>query len=210
MNPSVRFRPGPVSNGVMVPAPLLAALDARDGAHADGAGRAAAATAAELVAEAPRLRRLVHRLLGWQARAGELDDVVQDVLLAAWRQRATFRGDAALATWLVRIALRTTHNHVRHTARRRRRFAGWFTLGDAEPTALPDPAAERDDTLAPLRTALAQLGHGDREVLVLRYLEQRDAAEVAALLDVTRNALDARLSRARARLRALLPTEELP
>lgn len=185
----------------MLPAPLLAALGPLDGAPSVDAVRAAA-----LCAEAPRLRRLVHRLLGWRAAAGELDDVVQDVLLAGWRHRASFRGDAALGTWLVRIALHTVQNHVRRTARRRRLFA-WFAAGPAEPLAPTEPAG--DERVQRLHTALANLPHADREVLVLRYLEQRDTAEVAALLDLSRAAIDARLSRARARLRGLLPAEDM-
>lgn len=154
-----------------------------------------------LCAEAPRLRRLVHRLLGWRGTAHDLDDLVQDVLLLAWRHRANFRGDATLATWLVRIALRTVQNHARRQAVRRRLFA-WF------PTEPPVPEPPPTDHLDRTRAAMQRLPHRDREVLVLRYLEQRPIDEVAALLGRSRAAVDARLSRARARLRELLAEEE--
>jgi RNA polymerase sigma factor (sigma-70 family) len=48
------------------------------------------------------------------------------------------------------------------------------------------------------------LAHQDREVLVLRYLENRDIPKIAELLGCRRAAVDARLSRARKRLRAVL------
>lgn len=166
--------------------------------------RPAAVTARMLCAEAPRLRRLVHRLLGWQARAGDLDDVVQDVLLAAWRHRGTFRGEAAFTTWLCAIALRTTQNWVRRASLRRRLF-GWLV---GEP---PAPAgSETDERLDATQFAMSRLAHADREVLVLRYLEQRAIPEIADLLRCSRAAVDARLSRARARLRASLGLEEGP
>ena len=155
-----------------------------------------------LSAQAPRLRRLVHRLLGWRASAHDLDDIVQDVLLAAWRHRADYRGDAALSTWLTSIALRKAHNHVRSDRLRHRLFA-W--LGDREPTAAMSAPDERLDRT---HRAMQRLAHADREVLVLRYLERRDIDEVAALLGARRAAIDSRLSRARRRLRAMLAEDE--
>jgi len=157
-----------------------------------------------LLAHEPPLRRLVHRLLGWPAQSDEVADVVQEVFLAAWQHRSSFRGDAALSTWLMTIALRKARNHARWLAVRRR----WFTFC----AELPEPAApatDHDDRLRATHAAMAQLVHRDREVLVLRYLEARPIEAIAALLGVSRNAADARLSRARQRLRALLlPPED--
>ena len=170
----------------------------------DDRPRAAASPLTEqlLCAEEPRLRRLVHRLLGWRARTADLDDLVQDVLLRAWRARDGFRGEAQVSTWLCRIALGLVHDHARRQARHRRLF-GW--LLPAEPAA---PTV--DDNHEPLdrtRQAMQWLAHADREVLVLRYLEQRGIDEIAALLGISRPAVDARLSRARQRLRERLATE---
>lgn len=155
--------------------------------------------AAALCSQAPRLRRLVHRLLGWQSRSGVLDDLVQDVLLAAWRHRATFRGESSLATWLHRIALRTVQNHVRQQ-NVRRRFFGWLR---GEPAAPPCDHGAADRT----HGAMQKLAHQDREILVLRYLEHHPIEDLVRLLGCSRAAVDARLSRARARLRAALGEE---
>lgn len=167
-------------------------------------GRAAPAAAAAgdlLLAHEPQLRRLVHRLLGWP-RPQDVDDVVQEVLLAAWRHRASFRGDAAVSTWLFRIAVRKAQNHARWSAVRRRWSGG--SADDALPAPPLPCAAERADDALAVRAALRSLRHADREVLVLRYLENRAVDEVASLLGIARAAADARLSRARARLRLRL------
>lgn len=158
-----------------------------------------------LAAATPQLRRLVHRVLGWPARATDVDDVVQETLLAAWRHRGAFRGDAAWTTWLSRIALRQASRHARSAALRRRLF-GWLGAGDGEPAAAAEPAP--DERIDATRRALQRLAHPDREVLVLRYLEQRDVPQIGALLGCRRAAVDARLSRARARLRAALDLPE--
>jgi RNA polymerase sigma-70 factor (ECF subfamily) len=153
-----------------------------------------------LAAEAPRLRRLVHRLLGWSTRGGDVDDVVQEVLLAAWRHRGAFRGEATWSTWLHRIALRKVQNHVRAATVRRRLF-GWLV---GEPPATPADTGPNDTRVLATRRALRHLAHRDREVLVLRYLEQREIPAIAELLRCSRAAVDARLSRARLRLRQVL------
>ena len=164
-------------------------------------------TAAALCAEQPRLRRLVHRLLGWRARAADLDDLVQDVLLRAWRARDGFRGDAQLATWLCRIALGLVHDHARRQARHRRLF-GWLLPAEPPAPIADDPIPhEHDEPLDRTRQAMQLLAHADREVLVLRYLEQRDIDDIAVLRGISRAAIDARLSRARQRLRERLATE---
>src|SRR5262249_27317987 len=146
------------------------------------------------------VRRLVHRLLGFAARAAEVDDLVQDVLLRAWQGRAAFRGDSSVATWLCTIALRTVRNHARCArvrARLRRPFAGELLAGPAAPCAV-----ETGDEVAAMQRALARLRHADREVLVLHYLEGRAVAEITALLGCAKNAVEQRLARARQRLRA--------
>lgn len=184
---------------------ILPSDDSRGLGRADAKSDRSALTASALTAEEPRLRRLVHRLLGWPGRQGDVDDVVQDTMLAAWSHRGNFRGDSTIRTWLHRIAVRKAHNHVRATGVRRR-FFRWLGLS-SEPEATARPADERHDLM---QAALQQLGHRDREVLVLRYLEQRSADETAALLGCTRAAVDARLSRARNRLRDTLDLEVTP
>ncbi|MEO6595055.1 MAG: sigma-70 family RNA polymerase sigma factor [Planctomycetota bacterium] len=182
-----------------VPA-MLAALDASTRPQT----AAPPATGFALCAEAPRLRRLVHRLLGWPTSGTDVDDVVQEVLLAAWRHREAFRGEATLATWLTRIAVRKVHNHVRAATVRRRLF-GWWS---AEPVDIQAADSPTDERLAATKLAMLRLAHRDREALVLRYLEQRDIPQIADLLGCSRAAVDARLSRARLRVRAELHLED--
>ena len=164
--------------------------------------RAAARDAAGLLlAEQDRLRRLVHRLLGWPGAGADVDDVVQDVLLMAWRHRTGFRGDSALATWLAAIAVRQVRRHLRWR-RVRDRLAALVSPADL---ATESPSAnETHDEVQAMQRALARLRSDDRAVLVLRYLEDRPIADVAAVLGCSRAAADQRLSRARQRLRAEL------
>jgi len=58
-----------------------------------------------------------------------------------------------------------------------------------------------------VRAALAQMGRGDREVLVLRYLEELSNADIAATLEITEGAVKMRHLRALERLHGLLADE---
>ena len=59
-----------------------------------------------------------------------------------------------------------------------------------------------------VRAGLARLRHADREVLVLRYLEELGVDEIAERLRLKRPAVDARLSRARRRLAEIVDLRE--
>jgi RNA polymerase sigma-70 factor (ECF subfamily) len=149
----------------------------------------------ELLAQfEPGLRRLVARL----AEPGDVDDLVQDTLLALLERGRAYRGQASLSTWLASIAL----NRCRRLARRRRLWRMvWPSLRERRDKA-GGGTARREG----LETALARLSHGDREVLVLRYQQDMTAAEAAATLGIQPAAFDTRLSRARQRLKRLLET----
>lgn len=151
-----------------------------------------------------RVARLAHRLLGWP---DDVDDVVQEVFLAAWRHRKKFRGKdeaRALDSWLNTI----TVNRCRTL--RRRRLARWSRLKEsqAQRSSKADQAADAkalvDDRSALVRDAVRRLPVRDREVLVLHYLEQTPIAELGQMLGLSRNAVDVRLHRARNRLRQQL------
>ncbi|MCR9247855.1 MAG: RNA polymerase sigma factor [bacterium] len=155
-----------------------------------------------LTAEEPRLRRLIHRLLGWPTSRVDVDDIVQETLLAAWSNRRRFRAEASVTTWLHAIAVNQTRRHER-AARRRRRFFRWFGAA-SEPTTIDTPNDATELATTSTQRALRLLAHDQREILVLRYLEQQPIPTIADLLGCTRNAADARLTRARRKLRALL------
>ena len=64
----------------------------------------------------PRVFRFVASLTG--APAADVDDLVQESLLEAWRGRAAFRGESSLLTWVLGIARRRALGRRKSTARR--------------------------------------------------------------------------------------------
>lgn len=149
------------------------------------------------------VRRTVLRLLGYGS--AEVDDLVQEVFLAAWRGRRRLRDADAMGPWLRSIAIRRCRSHVTRIARRRR-LARMLPLGRvAERVPITAPADDGGAGVDPeLARALADLSHDHREVLVLHHLEGLTAPQIAAALGLTANAVDARLHRARGALRRCL------
>jgi RNA polymerase sigma-70 factor, ECF subfamily len=148
----------------------------------------------------PQIRRVAQRLLA----ESQVDDVVQDVFLAALRQLGRFRGDSRLSTWLTSIALRQCRRRQRWQYRwtsmlRRRAVQGVEAEGGRA-----DGASLEAERAAEVCRAVDQLPLLLREVVVLRYMQQLSFAEMTELLGVARGTIDVRLNRAKAKLRELL------
>jgi RNA polymerase sigma-70 factor (ECF subfamily) len=147
----------------------------------------------ELVAgQQARVGRLCYRLLGWQA---DVEDVVQDVFLAALRALPKFRGESSVSTWITRIAVNTCRSHGR---KRRLRILGGSR---PEPLRRLGQSAEHElmdrERFEQVRTAVRRLPPKYREAVVLHYLEELAVSEVAAVLGLGKNAVEVRLNRAR-------------
>lgn len=150
---------------------------------------------------AAEIAALANRLLGWP---GDVDDVVQEVFLAAFLALKRFRGECRLRTWLFTITVNKCRNH-----RFRRRCSPPVAADhDAETTAARDPsgdeAAMDEETFARVRRAVQTLPPKYREVVVLKYLQGLDTADACKLLGVTANTMQVRLNRARNTLRERL------
>lgn len=145
----------------------------------------------------PRILRLAARLLGWRESP---EDVAQEVFLVAFRKLRRFRGESSLGTWLTSITLRTCRAWRRRWWRQWRRLLRLKT--SVEMTCAEEPAD--DETSRRVRDAVARLPSGDREVIVLYYLEQMSVAAMAEILGASVGAINVRLHRARGRLREKL------
>jgi RNA polymerase sigma factor (sigma-70 family) len=149
-------------------------------------------------------------------RVGEnqaVDDVMQEVALAAVAQRAPLNDSARLGSWLYKIAMRQALLHRRRCGRRRKIVDG-YAMKQAHLSAgaaASDPLGLllHDERLKIVRAALGRLPRRDAEILLLKYTEDWSYRELAARLGVGESAVEARLHRARQRLReALVETRE--
>ena len=134
-------------------------------------------------------------------------DVAQETWIRVWRGLSSFRGDAAFATWLYRIAVNTAS-----TARRRHIRHEHAALAEVvEPEGRSDPQPEgRVDQLelrSRLDQALSQLPPGLRTVVVMKDVYGWTHAEISTALDISVTAAKVRLHRAHQRLQRYLHEE---
>lgn len=150
------------------------------------------------------------------ARLGEpqaVDEVMQEVALAAVRQKAPINDPTKVAPWLYRLAVTQSLLYRRKLGRRRRlvdRYAEQLPPAPGDPHQV-DPlgwllAEERRELI---RVALGRVPKRDAEILLLKYTEDWSYREIADRLAVSESAVQARLHRARARLRSELAALEV-
>jgi RNA polymerase sigma-70 factor (ECF subfamily) len=145
------------------------------------------------------------------ARLGErqaVDDVMQEVALAAVAQRAPLHDLARLGAWLYQLAVRQALLYRRRRGRQRKLLGDYSCLhvGEGQHHKSPDPfdVLLQDERRTLVREALWRLPRRDREILLLKYTEDWSYRELAAKLGISESAVEARLHRARRRLRETL------
>jgi len=163
-----------------------------------------------------KLRRMVAVRLDRRILARvDPSDIVQEALADANRRLDDYLRERPLPyyPWLRRLACdRLAKARRRHTARRRSvereeppRIPNESAMELAERLLAPDTdparAALRKEKRQRVRALLDELAPGDREVLVLRFLERLSTAEAAAVLEISAGAVRLRLMRALDRLR---------
>jgi RNA polymerase sigma-70 factor (ECF subfamily) len=141
----------------------------------------------------------------------EAADALQDAMIAAFRRAGSYRGDAAVTTWLHRIVVNACLDRLR---RRKVRLTDPLPndLDDPprrhahEERAQVDPAevAESHERRRLVMAALDRLPPDQRAALVLVDMEGYSVAEAAELLDLPAGTVKSRCSRGRARLLPLL------
>lgn len=136
----------------------------------------------------------------------EAADAVQDALVSAFRAAHTFRGDAAVTTWLHRITVNACLDRARKTSSRRADPVPDTAQLDTlmEPHEAADLPAERGELHREVMEALASLPADQRAALVLVDMQAYPVAEAAAILDVPTGTVKSRCARGRAKLLPLL------
>jgi RNA polymerase sigma-70 factor (ECF subfamily) len=147
----------------------------------------------------------------------DADEAVQDALVSAWRALDSYQGYAPLSHWLYRI---TTTSSLKVIRAKGRRPVPAGEIGHLQPypdrlldqltDAAADPAAiaERRESVAlAFITALQRLPARQRAALILREVLAWNAAEVAALLEISVPAVNSALQRARATLSGTRPAD---
>ena len=136
-------------------------------------------------------------------RSDLVDDLVQDVFIAALRGLPGFRGSSSLRGWLVGIARHKVEDYYRTQIRQMRSLSDVEDDSGGMPTLSPllNEAIDRSRLEQKTRRVLARLSEPYGLVLLWRYWEKRSAREMAESTGKTEKAIERLLARARSQFK---------
>lgn len=142
-------------------------------------------------------------ILGIVGNPQDAEDLTQDTFLRAYRALDSFRGEAQLRTWLIRIGVHLAIDHVKRKKAHPEVSLDW-DVGGAHEDIDPHAAAERNALRDTVRKAIDALPPHHRAVIVLRDIEGMDYSEMAKALGCSVGSVKLRLFRARRLLKQRL------
>ena len=153
-----------------------------------------------------RIYRLVFRMLGDRAEA---EDLAQEVFVTVFKSIHGFRGDAKLSTWMYRVAANHCKNRIKYLGRRARGQKREFdeiadahkldsaTMSTSVRLPRPDEVATGKETEHFIRVALGELPEEQRQLVILRDIENLTYEEIQELTGLAGGTVKSRLHRAR-------------
>ena len=157
-----------------------------------------------------RVFNISYRML---ANREEAQDVAQEVFITVFKTIDTFREEAKFSTWLYRVTVNHCKNRIKYLARRHDRDRDELDENTRETNgaiatpvraAQPDRALEGIQTEMLLEAAIKTLDEDQREVVVLRDIEELSIEEICEITGLADGTVKSRLHRARLALRKKL------
>jgi RNA polymerase sigma-70 factor (ECF subfamily) len=133
------------------------------------------------------------------------EEILQDTMLAVWRQAGTFRGESRVRSWMIAIARRQARDRLRRNKLRVVEDRGLVNQPSSE--AGPELVVLERADIAEVSRAIQTLGRAHREVLGLVFAADLTMPEVAGILEVPVGTVKSRLFAARTALCRALDDE---
>ncbi|RYX83046.1 RNA polymerase sigma factor [bacterium] len=134
-------------------------------------------------------------------RREDVEDVCAEVFIVAFEQLPRFRGEVEVRLWLLGIARRKVADAIRKRVRRREialSESEELERPDASHLSIPQNAVMQLESRSVLRNVLLGLKDEQREVLLLKYVEELSVEEIAVVMNRSKAAANSLLQRARA------------
>ncbi|MBP6024387.1 RNA polymerase sigma factor [Ferruginibacter sp.] len=149
--------------------------------------------------------------LGIVQNADDADDITQDVFIQVYQSVSSFKGESKFSTWLYRIVITKSLDHLKKK-KRKKRFGFMQSLfgnnSDEEihPEEFNHPGVlmENKERAAELFKALQQLPDKQRIAFTLHRLEAQRHQDIAAVMELSVTAVESLIARAKGNLRQIL------
>lgn len=148
---------------------------------------------------------VINTALGFVGNIENANDVTQEVFLEIFRSIHSFREQSALSTWIYRITITRSLNHIR----REKRFSGQFHESADESFSLsdnPEQKLEEADRKKILHNAVNSLPRNQQIALTLHNFEELSYKEIASVMNRSVSSVEALIFRARKNLQKKLWT----
>lgn len=147
--------------------------------------------------------RVYNTALRYVRNVEDAEEITQDVFVKIHKNAASFKGEAAVRTWVYRIVVNTALNY-----QRKRRWK-WLPLGQTLAPKIaaseqPSQLLETKERQSWLLKTIEQLPSDQRIVVILFYLEELPQKEIAVALDRSLKAVESLLQRAKRNLKKYL------
>jgi len=149
--------------------------------------------------------RIYNLALNYLRVPEEAKDITQDIFVTVYRSISTLKDDSKFLAWLYQIAVNHCRNRLKMLQRR-----GFFTsnsIDDPEhPIHLssvdsPERQIEKTDRIRTVRAAIAAMPDAEKEVLIMRDLQEMTYEEISEVLAVPLGTVKSKLNRARTALK---------
>ncbi len=147
---------------------------------------------------AAQIFRIVRRIVGQD----HVDDVVQDFFVTLFAKITQFRFESSFETWVHRMAVNQSLQHLRKASREQERIRQY--AGDGAVQSTPkDESSSREDAEV-LEIAMNHLSGDQRALLHMKEVEGFGYQQIAEVLGVPEGTVGSRLNKARSELRSAL------
>lgn len=174
-------------------------IEALDEADRELIARCAAGERDAMASLYQRFHRRVFNLVARMAGPQEAEELAQDTFVRIFKGLRRFRGDAALSTWIYRVAMNVCLTHLSRRSRRAALREEYLHEPRLSPEAPSSPWLRQH-----LEAALTSLPPGYRAVLLLHDVEGLNHQEISRILGCREGTSKSQLHKARTKMRELL------
>jgi RNA polymerase sigma factor (sigma-70 family) len=156
--------------------------------------------------------RVYNTALGLLQHPENAEDVTQEVFVEVFRSVGRFKGESAISTWIYRITVQKSLEHIRNSRRKKRSGILLSLFGKEDQVSIqadkpffhPGIRLENKERASILFHAISQLPLNQQTVFTLQKVEGLSQTEIAAILKTSVSSVESLMFRARQNLRTML------
>lgn len=144
----------------------------------------------------------------------EAEEITQDVFLVIYKKMETFRHEAGVSTWIYRITINKSIDHLRNRQRKQKLVSLLQVIGirshEMDPPDFDHPGVklEQKERMQEIFAAIHALPERQKTVLLLNKIEKVPLNEISLIMDLSPKAVESLLMRAKAGLEKKLKENE--